>query len=183
MTIWIDDVTKLRVNIHAPYGGFSRLDTPEIRARAGVVKVPEPEKPEDYSEDIYIRHELQEFPYVAYERKSDAQIAAVRWGKIKTKRDELTDNGGCFVSGKWYHSDAKSKQQQMVLAMVGASLPAIPWKTMDGSFVTLTPAIVGQLFQAQMAREQVIFGHAEMLNATPSADIESGWPAGYGPAL
>jgi hypothetical protein len=103
-----------------------------------------------------------------------------RWAKIKALRDELTDNGGCLVSGKWFHSDAKSKQQQMALAMVGAALPATPWKTMDGSFVTLDPSIVGQIFQAQMAREQGIFAHAEVLKADPLADINTGWPARYG---
>lgn len=180
MTIWIDETTKKRVNIMAPYKGFSRLDTPEIRERAGLIEVPEPTPPSDYSEDTYYRTEQDEAPYVVYTRKSDEQIAAVRWQRIKAKRDDLTDNGGCLVDGKWFHSDAKSKRQQIALVIMGASIPAgLMWKTMDGSFVAMTQALAGQVFSAQTAREQSIFAHAEALNADPEADIDAGWPARY----
>ena len=180
MTIWIDDDTKLRVNINAPYKGFSRLDTPEIRAAANVVEIAEPTPPADYSDDFYYRSESQESPYVIYTKKSDEQIQAVRWTKIKQKRDELTDNGGVLVSGKWFHTDTKSKQQQMALTMLGAAIPAnLQWKTMDGSFITMTQTLAGQLFGAQIVREQAIFAHAETLKADSNADINTGWPAHY----
>lgn len=110
------------------------------------------------------------------------ETAAERWQKIKAKRDDLTKNGGCLVAGKWFHSDTDSKQQQMALTMLGASIPAnLQWKTMDGSFVTMTQTLAGQLFQAQIVREQAIFAHAETLKADPNADIGTGWPARYEP--
>lgn len=120
-------------------------------------------------------------PFLDYfnAEKTRLPTEAERWEKIKANRDEITDNGGCLVAGKWYHTDPKSKQQQMALTMAGAGLPAVPWKTMDGTFITLTPAIVGQIFQAQMIREQAIFAHAELLRSTPSADIDAGWPDRY----
>lgn len=177
--MFIDNDTKLRVDIQRPYKDFSRLDTPEIRAMANVVEIPDPTPPEDFSEDTYFRTEQNDAPYVIFTKRPAEQIAATRWNKIKNLRDTLTDNGGCLVSGKWYHSDPKSKVQQLALTMAGAAVPAIPWKTMDGSFVTLTATLVGQLFQAQMVREQTIFAHAEALKADPTADINAGWPARY----
>lgn len=178
--MFIDNDTKLRVNINAPYKGFSRLDTPEQRAAANVVEIADDPVPADYSDDFYYRSESQESPYVIYTRKSDEQIQAVRWTKIKQKRDELTDNGGVLVSGKWFHTDTKSKQQQMALTMLGAAIPAnLQWKTMDGSFITMTQTLAGQLFAAQIGREQTIFAHAEILKADINADINAGWPARY----
>lgn len=76
--MFIDKETHVRVNVHAPYKGFSRLDTPEIRERAGVVEIPEPPVPEDYSEKLYYRTEQDTMPYVVYTRKSDEQIAAMQ---------------------------------------------------------------------------------------------------------
>ena len=178
--MFIDSITLKRVNIHAPYKGRSRLDTPEIRAEVGVVEIADPAPPADYSDDFYYRTEQDDAPYIVYTKKPDEQIQAVRWTKIKQKRDELTDNGGVLVSGKWFHTDTKSKQQQMALTMLGASIPAnLQWKTMDGSFITMTQTLAGQLFAAQIGREQAIFAHAETLKADSNADINTGWPAHY----
>lgn len=180
MSIFVDQATNLRVNIQSPYKGRSRLDTAEIRAELGVIEIAEPTPPADYSDDLYYKTEQDAAPYVVYTRKSDEQIAAVRWTKIKAKRDELTDNGGCLVAGKWFHSDTKSKQQQMALTMLGAAIPAnLQWKTMDGTFATMTQTLAGQLFGAQIAREQAIFAHAEVLKADLNADINASWPARY----
>lgn len=117
---------------------------------------------------------------VAPYTESTEHLALVRWQKIKQKRDELTDNGGCLVGGKWYHTDTKSKQQQMALTMLGAAIPAnLQWKTMDGSFITMTQTLAAQLFAAQITREQTIFAHAEALKADINSDINAGWPARY----
>lgn len=142
-------------------------------------EIPDPLPPEDYSEETYYRNELDDAPYVVYTKKPQEQLSAIRWNKIKIIRDDLTENGGCFVSGKWFHSDAKSKQQQMALVMLGQNLPAgIQWKTMDGSFIELTPALVSQLFAAQVQREQAIFAIAEVKKADNSS-LSEGWPDRY----
>lgn len=174
-----------RINLNAPQviGGVTYQDLrrfPEVMAAQGVTEIAEPVPPADFSDDLYYRTEQDDAPYVVYARKSDEQIAAVRWTKIKAKRDELTDNGGCLVAGKWFHSDTKSKQQQMALTMLGAAIPAnLQWKTMDGTFATMTQTLAGQLFGAQIAREQAIFAHAEVLKADLNADINASWPARY----
>ncbi|WP_168921890.1 DUF4376 domain-containing protein [Polaromonas vacuolata] len=116
---------------------------------------------------------------------------AAQWLAIKAKRDSLSDNGGYKVVvddvDKWFHSDAKSKTQQLGLVMAGAGIPSVPWKTMDGSFVTMSQALAGQVFQAAMGQDQALFSAAEQHNtamlaaADPAAyDFSTGWPATFG---
>jgi hypothetical protein len=88
MTIYIDSETKRRGNIYYTHKGFSRLHTPEIRARAGVVEIAEPTPPEDYSDEFYYRTEQDDAPYVVYTRKSDEQIAEVMLRKFEQALDE-----------------------------------------------------------------------------------------------
>ncbi len=73
------------------------------------------------------------------------------------------------------------------MAIVGPSLPEIPWRTMSGEFVLTTPTLVGQVFAATMGSDMAIYNAAEvhrvaMLAAFDPAvyDISTGWPAMYG---
>lgn len=157
---------------------------PDLRASLGITETTEPEPPEEYAThpEYWFRTEQDDAPYVVYTRKSDEQIAAMRWEKIKQIREDLTLNGGCFVADRWFHTDVYSKQQQMALTMLGANLPAgLQWKTMNGSFIELTPQIVADLFAAQVAREQAIFQTAEAKRLDDSP-VDAGWPARYTPA-
>lgn len=115
-----------------------------------------------------------------------AEARAAMWEWIKAKRDHLSEHGGYLVSGKWFHSDAKSKTQQLSLFVMGAAVPAVQWKTMDGSFVTMSQALAGGIFQAAAAKDMAIFGAAEThraameASATPAAyDFSGGWPATF----
>ncbi len=174
--MFIDKDTLKRVNIYAAYKGRSRLDTPEIREAVGVIEIPDPVRESD---ETHYNQEIDDAPYLICTPKSPEQLAALRWSKLKQHRDELTDNGGCLVAGKWFHTDPKSKQQQMALAMVGTALPpGIMWKTMDGSFVLMTSTLAAELFQAQMQRDQQIFAIAEA-KRNDDTPITEGWPARY----
>jgi hypothetical protein len=105
--------------------------------------------------------------------------AAIRNPRLKAIRDELTENGGCLVQGKWFHTDVKSKQQQIALTIAGTSLPDnLMWKTMDGSFVLMTPTLAQELFAAQLTREATIFGICEAKQGDDTP-INEGWPARY----
>lgn len=108
------------------------------------------------------------------------------WTLIKSYRDNLIQNGGYLASGKWFHSDTLSRTQQMGLVMMGASVPAVQWKTMDGTFITMTQTLAGQIFAAAAMQDQALFSHAELLHATVlaaedpnSVDITVGWPSTY----
>lgn len=91
--MFIDNTTKNRVNIHTSYKGFSKLDTPEIRTRANVVEVVDPQPPQDAIDnpDYYYRTEQDSAPYVVYTKKSDEQIAQVMVAKAKVQRQATVD--------------------------------------------------------------------------------------------
>lgn len=113
--------------------------------------------------------------------------AADVWERIKAERDRRIQSG-YKVGTKWFHSDTFSRTQQMGLVMLGANIPAnTPWKTMDGTTVTMTQALAGQIFAAAAASDIAIFAAAEMhraameSSADPSSyDFSAGWPKVFG---
>lgn len=112
-------------------------------------------------------------------------VKAEKWEAIKAERDRRTGQGGYKVGTKWFHSDQKSRSQQLGLVLLGANIPAgLQWKTMDGSFVTMTQQLAGQILAAGAASDQAIFAAAEThkaameSSADPSSyDFSGGWPA------
>jgi hypothetical protein len=90
--MFIDNDTKKRVNINAPYKGFSRLETPEQLAAANVVEIAEPNPPADYDADTYYRTEQDDAPYVVYTRKNDEQIQQIMLGKFITAMEAHYDS-------------------------------------------------------------------------------------------
>lgn len=172
----------LRFNIYTPYTDPEtgekgiNMTIPENRARFHIIEIEDPIRESD--ETHYVQ-ELNEPPYLINTPKAPEQLAEIRWFKIKQLRDELTENGGCFLANKWFHTDVKSKQQQMALMIAGASIPAnLQWKTMDGSFIEMTQTLATQLFTAQIIREQTIFAIAES-KRNDSSILNEGWPSRY----
>lgn len=123
------------------------------------------------------------------ERKSLIRLR--QWERIKAERDRRKAGGVKVKVGtvdKWFHSDEASRIQQMGLVLMGANIPAnLQWKTLDGSFVTMTQAVAQSVFAATAASDQSIFavaeGHRAALAACedPAAyDYSTGWPAIFG---
>lgn len=112
---------------------------------------------------------------------------SAKWEAIKAERDRRTENGGYKVGAKWFHSDQKSRSQQLGLVLLGAGIPAgLQWKTMDGSFVTMTATLAQQVLAAAAASDQAIFAAAEAHKAAMEAsadpasyDFSGGWPATF----
>lgn len=119
--------------------------------------------------------------------QSAGEVKAAKLEAIKAERDRLSENGGFKVGTKWFHSDQKSRSQQLGLVLLGANIPAgLKWKTMDGSFVTMTQTLAQQILAAGAASDQAIFAAAEThkaameASADPSAyDFSGGWPATF----
>lgn len=119
---------------------------------------------------------------------SGVKCLAAMWEAIKSERDRRTQKGGYKVGTAWFHSDVFSRSQQIGLVMLGANIPAsLQWKTMDGTFVTMTQTLAGQVFAAAAASDQAIFSAAEAhraemeASATPETyDFSTGWPKVYG---
>lgn len=124
---------------------------------------------------------------------SVGNVRAAVWERIKAHRERLSDQGGYQVTlgdvTKWFHSDLKSKTQQIALVVAGSAVPAVPWKTMDGTFVTMSQAWALAIFAAASAQEAAIFATAEAHRAAVMAseapadyDWSGDWPAVYGGA-
>lgn len=134
----------------------------------------------------YEQYEVVELEPEAVEANL-ANARAVRWEQIKQTRDAKTQNGGYLAATKWFHSDTFSRTQQLGLVMMGPSIPeGLQWKTMDGSFVAMTPTLASQVFAAAAAQDAALFAHAEALKAQVDAaadpnavDISAGWPATF----
>lgn len=118
------------------------------------------------------------------------ELKAQKWNEIKEYRSTLTINGGYKASGKWFHSDPFSRSQQLGLVILGDNIPTgLLWKTMDGSFIEMTPALAQEVFQTATTQDTLLFAHAEELNnslqALTSPDeialfaIKEGWPESY----
>jgi hypothetical protein len=118
-----------------------------------------------------------------------ANKAAIQLAKteaIKAHRDRLTQ-GGVKVGSNWFHSDTFSRTQQLGLVMMGANMPAgIQWKTMDATFVEMTPALAGQIFQATATSDSTLFAIAEAkrvamlaLDDPSTYDVSAGWPESH----
>lgn len=114
-------------------------------------------------------------------------LRAAAWDRIKAERDRRTQQGGYLAAGKWFHSDTFSRSQQLGLVLLGNAIPpGTQWKTMDGSFVTMTPTLAQQIFAAAAASDIAIFAAAEAhkaaleASADPAAyDWSGGWPAQF----
>ena len=110
--------------------------------------------------------------------------------RIKARRD-AAKAGGVKVGDKWFHTDESSRIQHMALNMMGAGIPAnLQWKTLDGTFVTMTATLAKQVFQAVATLDMTAFEKAEEhrvameASTDPAAyDYSAGWPAAYGEQL
>ena len=119
-------------------------------------------------------------------RRPNGMITPQIWEDIKAWRD-ARKSAGVLVDDKWFHSDSDSRIQQLGLVMMGASIPpGLQWKTMDGSFVTMTQALAMQIFAATAASDITIFAKAEVCKtavlAAPepeTVDWRTGWPLTY----
>ena len=124
--------------------------------------------------------------------KEDLDIKAVYvlrktvWREIQAMRD-YRKGAGIKIGANWFHSDDTSRIQQLALTMMGAGIPAgIMWKTMQGTFVAMTPQLAGQIFQTIAGSDQAVYGRAEfhrqtmIMSADPvNYNYMTGWPMIY----
>lgn len=84
-----------RFNIHAPceINGvrYPNFTDPTLRGSLGILEIPDPVAPEDYSEETYYRTEQDTEPYVVFTKKSDEQIQQVMLNKFITAMEAYYD--------------------------------------------------------------------------------------------
>jgi hypothetical protein len=78
--MFIDKDTLKRINIYGPYKGFSKLDTPEIRERAGLIEIPDPVRGDD---NLFYNQEIDDAPYLIVTPKPQEQLARQQADKDK----------------------------------------------------------------------------------------------------
>ena len=115
------------------------------------------------------------------------QRRAAVWERIKAERDRRAALG-VKVGAHWFHSDQKSRTQQLGLVLLGQGIPAeLKWKTLTFTpppvFVTMTPALAVGIVQSTAASDTAIFTAAEVHRMTMEAsaapqdyDFSTGWP-------
>ena len=112
------------------------------------------------------------------------------WERIKAKRYDNLRNGVYIKSvGKWFQTDDATRLQYLALALesvTGGFKKPINWKTMDNSFLMLTPELLREIMQAMHDDEQADFINAEkhkaaMLKAEHPLeyDYSDGWTANF----
>lgn len=118
------------------------------------------------------------------------QRRATAWEAIKTERDRRAAMG-VKVGSNWFHSDQKSRTQQLGLVLLGQNIPAnLQWKTLTYSpppvFVAMTPALAVSIVQATAASDTSVFTAAEVhrmvmeASANPEQhDYSVGWPTSF----
>jgi hypothetical protein len=129
-------------------------------------------------------------------------IRAEMWDQIKNIRTNKILEGGVFSDSKWFSTDIVSRSQYLRLknkadllassgapgsTILAANNANVLWKTMDGSFVTVTIDLINNLMNALDDREAAIFAHAEIFkslvdisNNPASININLGWPTSFG---
>lgn len=122
------------------------------------------------------------------------------WAGVKVKRDTIKE-AGVKVGDKWFHSDDSSRIQFIGLKdqardVIAAGLPDstrlqklgqdLLWKTMDGSFVSLSVKHVFDIVAAIGDLDAYAFAAAETHRAAIVAssdpadyDFSTGWPKVY----
>lgn len=112
---------------------------------------------------------------------------AEMWERIRQERDHRTNTSGYKVGNKWFHSDPKSRNQQLSLLLLGDNIPeGLQWKTMDDSFVAMTPQLAREILAASTTSDQAIFAAAEAHKAAMEGsenpadyDFSTGWPEAF----
>ena len=127
-------------------------------------------------------------PTVAARLKAEQQDEM--WDRIKAKRYDNLRHGVYAKSvGKWFQTDDATRLQYLALALesvTGGFKKPINWKTMDNSFLQLTPELLREIMQTMHDDEQADFANAEkhkaaMLKAENPLeyDYSGGWTANF----
>jgi len=116
-----------------------------------------------------------------------ARAREAAWEAIKVERDRRADLG-VKVGPHWFHSDQKSRTQQLGLVLLGANIPAgLQWKTLTLTpppvFVPMTQQLAKAIVSATAASDTTIFTAAEVhriavesSTAPQNYDFSTGWP-------
>jgi hypothetical protein len=132
-----------------------------------------------------------------------AELKLAKIEAVKAERDRLIVVGGHKIGDNWYHSNEISLIQQIALngiadkmiaagATDGALITATPWKTLGGTFVSLTVGIAKNFIASALNQQSLMFSAAQTkitqeipalntVEAVNAYDVLAGFPATYKP--
>ena len=120
---------------------YANFTDPAIRHQLGISQVDEPAAPEDFSYDTHTRQELDDAPYVVYERKPQAEIDALMLAKAKQLRKEAVSAiTVTTASGKEFDGDEDSQNRMSRAISAMGDGDETQWVLADNSVVTATKA-------------------------------------------
>ena len=117
------------------------------------------------------------------------QQRQIIWESIKQYR-ALIEEGGVYVStaDRWFHTDPEAQRKYCMVGLASLSkiYQPIDWKTMDGSYVKMTPQLFQDLLASLLIISPQIHKVAEQhrvalwKSETPlEYDFTTGWPGTY----
>ena len=138
-------LNEKRINIYAPITvgdvQYANLLSPEVREILGVVEIPEPDAPADYSPQTYLRMEQDVAPYVVYEKRSDEAIAYAIMSQAKQQRlAEVNAIQVTTTSGKTFdgNEEAQTRMARAIISMNDQD--TINWVLADNVVASVTKA-------------------------------------------
>lgn len=186
---------ELPFNIDAPFTGPDGMQYPagffkgadaETLAAVGITEVADPVfKDERY----YFNSQGANGEVVSVAKPLDGVLKEI-FSRINAHRDNLRFNGGVKVGANWFLSTAIATAEYNSLLLLSAGLPEdmvlrAGWRTMDGTKVDMTPALVKQVLAAGFAKvaaiDDVSEGHKDALKAAADVDEVAAydWSAGW----
>lgn len=147
---------------------------------------------------------MKNFPEIANGAsfiEAHEDVPQMQWLRIKGERNKRR-LGGLKVGNKWFHSDALSRMQHLLLKDMARDLLAAGramtdqitimdkpgrWKTMDGTYVDMTAQLAFDLVAAAVELDAQLFASAQAhksdMESSPdpaSYDFLAGWPMEFG---
>ena len=182
--MFIDNDTKLRVNINAPYKGFSRLETAEQRAAANVVEIPDPVRGD---ESFYYNQEIDDAPYLVVTLKPVESVREMVKARAKAIRQQMETAGFPYM-GKTFDSDERSAikiNTAVQTAQVAGPAFTINWTAQDDTDVTMDQAAMFGMPAALATYANALHiayrTHKAAINEADfdtllTYDVNAGWP-------
>lgn len=138
-------LNETRINIYAPITvgdvQYANLQSPEVRSLLGVIEIPEPDAPADYSPNTYIKIEQDTAPYVIYVKRSDEAIAYNIMSQAKqVRRAEVDAIQVTTKSGKVFDGDEDSQTRMARAIVTMVTADTINWVLADNTIVSVTKA-------------------------------------------
>lgn len=98
MPIYVQSTSGKRIhNLYAPYldaetgTRYNDLTKPEDREALGIIELPDPERPTDFTEESYFVTQQDDAPYVVYTKKPPEMLAQIEANKIEARLREVRE--------------------------------------------------------------------------------------------